>query len=161
MIILISTASVKQIRFFCKFSLLIIILIDLIFWHRSTPNIVTITLPLKANLQLNYLIRIWKLLHHINFTHKTYTNIQLSLCLDSHFMHVQFLNCTTQSKNSHSVCQFRNSHFAQSDSGIVQIHIFRRTYIFLSLYVLRVCLLMLMTSTTETYFNCLVNKIRL
>ena len=34
-------------------------------------------------------------------------------------------------------------------------------YIFLSLFVLQECVLMLMTATTESYFNCLVIKTRL
>ena len=60
---------------------------------------------------------------------KHITNIRFSLCPDSHFAHGQFRNCTVQSKNSYSVRQLRNSHFAQSDSGIVQILTLRRTYI--------------------------------
>ena len=59
---------------------------------------------------------------------KYITNIRFSLCPDSHFAHGQFRNCTAQTKNSHSVSQFRNSHFAQSDSRIVQILTLRRTY---------------------------------
>ena len=34
-------------------------------------------------------------------------------------------------------------------------------YIFLNLFILQECVLMLMTSTTKTYFNCLVIKTRL
>ena len=86
-------------------------------------------------MQLNFFVKVWKALFHINFTRKTYyeytilTLSRFSLCAHSHFAHGQFRNCTVQSKNSHSVRQFRNSHFAQSDSGIVQILTLRRTYI--------------------------------
>ena len=46
-------------------------------------------------------------------------------------MHGQFRNCTAQSKISHSVRHFRNSHFAQSYYGIVPILTLRSTYAFI------------------------------
>ena len=93
----------------------------------------TITVPLKANMQFNYFVKVWKPLFHINFTRKPYYEYTILTLSDSHFAHGRFRNCTAQSKNSHSVRQFRNSHFVQSDSKIVQILTLRRTYIWICL----------------------------
>ena len=60
---------------------------------------------------------------------KHITNIRVSLCPDSHFVHGQFQKCTAQRKNSHYVRQLSNSHLGQSDSGIVKILTLPRTYI--------------------------------
>ena len=82
-------------------------------------------------MQFNYFVKVWKPLFHINVTRKPYYEYTILTLSDSHFAHGRFRNCTAQSKNSHSVRQFRNSHFVQSDSRIVQILTAQNIYIYI------------------------------
>ena len=52
-------------------------------------------------------------------------------------------------------CQTINRHATPMEMFLALLPM---VYIFLSLFVLLECVLMLMTSTTETYFNCLIIK---